>query len=172
MYCNGFLVVTIFFIYFLKSFYTYVEFQGVSSLTPGRVSSPEHPGPSLEPLSDIFCESAVSCQLSQCCAQCSAHVPFSSSSIGLFGCRHQCSSQRQLWGARARLLPFEAGSLTSAACSRLAGQLLGLLLSLPPISLWELWDYSADADQHIQLVTGALVSRLDIRPGRQSAQTH
>lgn len=105
MYCNGFLVVTIFFIYFLKSFYTYVEFQGVSSLTPGRVSSPEHPGPSLEPLSDIFCESAVSRQLSQCCAQLSAHVPFSSSSIGLFGCRHQCSSQRQLWGARARLLP-------------------------------------------------------------------
>lgn len=66
----------------------------------------------------------------------------------------------------------EAGSLTSAACSRLARRLLGLLLSLPPISLWELWDYSADADQHIQLVTGALVSRPGVRPGRQSAQTH
>lgn len=66
----------------------------------------------------------------------------------------------------------EAGSLTSAACSRLARRLLGLLLSLPPVSLWELWDYSADADQHIQLVTGALVSRPGVRPGRQSAQTH
>lgn len=170
MYCNGFLVVTIFFIYFLKSFYTYVEFQGVSSLTPGRVSSPEHPGPSLEPLSDIFCESAVS---SPSAVHSAAHTFLSLLLVVVYLGAGISAAVRDSSGepAPASCLA-EAGSLTSAACSRLARRLLGLLLSLPPISLWELWDYSADADQHIQLVTGALVSRPGLRPGRQSAQTH
>ena len=115
MYCNGLLVVMIFYIYFLKShrqlrFYTYVEFQGVSSLTPGRVFAPEHPGPSVDSLSDIFCVSRLSAVNSPSAVHSAVHTFLS---LLVFVCLGA-----GIWVHASCLA--EARSLTSAACPRLA----------------------------------------------------
>lgn len=130
----------IFFIYFLKShgqlrFYTYVEFQGVSSLTPGRVSAPEHPGPSVDALSDIFCVSRLSAVNSPSAVHSAVHTVLS---LLVFVCLGA-----GIWVHAPALLKPDPSHLLHAPDS-LACRLLGLLLSLPPVSLWELWDYSAD----------------------------
>lgn len=133
MYCNGFLVVTIFFIYFLKShgqlcFYTYVEFQSVNSLTPGRV---EHPGPSLEAVSDIFCVSHLSAVSSPSAVHSAVHT-FLSLLVFVYLGASICAAVRDGSGepVPASCLA-EAGSLTSAACSRLASLLASGAAPIP-----------------------------------------
>lgn len=106
MYCNGFLVVMIFFYIFSKKSQAINVFiltlnSKALAPTPGRVSSPEHPGPSLEPLFDIFCVS----QLSAVNSPSAVHTFLSLLVFVCLGAGIWVAVRGRIWGAHARLLP-------------------------------------------------------------------